>query len=268
MKKFTFLFAFLFLFLSSQINYSQIFTENFDYPAGDSLSQHGWIAHSGSGFPFLVWNGNLSYPGYPESGIGNLTVINCGSGSRQDVHVEFAPVDTLGIYTSFLVEIDSLASTTGEYFFHYSENPWSNLFRTRVFARDDGSGNLQFGLSKASTSTVSWTTTTYSFQTTYLLVAKYEFIGDLSGSDDVVKLYINPDISNLEPVTPDLINSDTNTDIAIGSIALRQGSNNLSLRIDGIKVITNWDQIVPVELTFLQVQLAIMQYLTGLQQLS
>jgi len=248
MKRFFSLFLVLFCFVALQSSYGQLFVENFDYPVGDSLTQHGWISHSGTGFAMFVVNGSLSYAGYPESGIGNSTIIDCGGGSRQDVHVEFTPVDTIAIYASFLVKIDS-ASTTGEYFFHYSENPWSNLFRARVFARNNGSGNLQFGLSKASTSTVSWTTTNYSFGTTYLLVAKYEFIGDLTGSDDVVKLYINPDISNPEPVTPDLTNTDTNTDIAIGAIALRQGFNQLTLQIDGIKAVTDWDIIVPVELS-------------------
>ena len=245
--------SYLLLFLSLLLipflpTNGQVFIENFDYPVGDSLTQHGWISHSGTGFPFFVVSGNLSYTGYPSSGIGNSTVVDCGSGSRQDVHIEFTSIGSGAVYASFLVNLDS-ASTTGEYFFHFSQNPWSNLFRTRVFARNDGSGNVQFGLSKASTSTVEWTTTTYSFGTTYLLVAKYEYIVDPTGSDDVVKLYINPDVSGPEPGTPDLINSDTNTDIEVGSIALRQGSNQLTLTVDGIRVATDWTLVVPVELT-------------------
>ena len=248
MKKSYLLILFSLLLLPLGFTNGQLFIENFDYPVGDSLTQHGWISHSGTGTAMFVINGSLSYTGYPSSGIGNSTIIDCGGGSRQDVHVEFTSIDTIAIYASFLIKIDS-ASTTGEYFFHFSENPWSNLFRARVFARNDGSGNIQFGLSKASTSTVQWTTTTYTFGNTYLLVAKYEFIGDLTGSDDVVKLYINPDVSSPEPVVPDLTNSDTNTDIAVGAVALRQGFNQLTLQIDGIRVATIWDLIVPVELT-------------------
>ncbi|MCW8804792.1 MAG: T9SS type A sorting domain-containing protein [Ignavibacteriaceae bacterium] len=248
MKKSYLLVLFSLLFLPLSFSYGQLFVENFDYPVGDSLTQHGWISHSGSDFAMFVVNGSLSYTGYPSSGIGNSTIIDCGGGSRQDVHVEFTSIDTIAIYASFLIKIDS-ASTTGEYFFHFSENPWSNLFRARVFARNDGSGNIQFGLSKASTSTVEWTTTTYTFGNTYLLVTKYEFIGDLTGSDDVVKLYINPDVSSPEPVVPDLTNSDTNTDIAVGAVAMRQGFNQLTLQIDGMRVATIWDLIVPVELT-------------------
>jgi len=247
MKK-SFVVALFLILLPFGFTSGQIFVENFDYPVGDSLTQHGWISHSGTGFPMFIVSGSLTYAGYPSSGIGNSTIIDCGGGSRQDLHIEFTPVGSGAVYSSFLVKIDS-ASTTGEYFFHFSENPWSNLFRTRVFARNDGSGNIQFGLSKASTSTVEWTTTTYSFGTTYLLVAKYEYVGDPTGSDDVVKLYINPDISGPEPAMPDLTNTDSNTDISVGGVAMRQGFNQLTLQIDGMRVATTWDVVVPVELT-------------------
>lgn len=247
MKK-SYLLVFLLLLLPFSLTNGQLLLENFDYPVGDSLTQHGWISHSGSDFAMFVISGSLSYPGYPSSGIGNSTIIDCGSGSRQDLHYDFTTVSSGAVYAAFLVKIDS-ASTDGEYFFHFGENPWSFLFRARVFARNDGSGNIQFGLSKASTSTVEWTTTTYTFGTTYLLVAKYEYVGDPTGSDDIVKLYINPDISGPEPVTPDLTNSDSNTDIAVSAVAMRQGFNQVTLQIDGIRIGTDWTLTVPVELT-------------------
>jgi len=247
MKK-SYLLVFFLLLLPFSFTNGQFLIENFDYPVGDSLTQHGWISHSGTGFPMMVINGSLSYTGYPSSGIGNSTIIDCGGGSRQDLHFDFTPIGSGAVYSAFLVKIDS-ASTTGEYFFHFGQNPWSNLFRTRVFARNDGSGNIQFGLSKASTSTIEWTTTTYTFGSTYLLVAKYEYVGDPTGSDDVVKLYINPDISGSEPVTPDLTNSDSNTDIEVGAVAMRQGFNQLTLQIDGMRLATSWNLVVPVELT-------------------
>ena len=247
MKK-SYLLVFFLLLLPFSLTNGQLLIENFDYPVGDSLTQHGWISHSGSDFAMFVVSGNLSYTGYPASGIGNSTIVDCGGGSRQDLHYDFTTVSSGAVYAAFLVKIDS-ASTTGEYFFHFGENPWTNLFRARVFARNDGSGNIQFGLSKASTSTVEWTTTTYTFGTTYLLVAKYEYVGDPTGSDDIVKLYINPDVSGPEPVSPDLTNSDSNTDIAIAAVALRQGFNQLTLQFDGMRIATDWTLTVPVELT-------------------
>jgi hypothetical protein len=52
-----------------------------------------------------------------------------------------------------------------------------------------------------------------------------------------------------EPPTPDLENTDTATDISVGTIAMRQGANAYSVQIDGIRVTNTWDDIVPVELT-------------------
>jgi hypothetical protein len=64
-----------------------------------------------------------------------------------------------------------------------------------------------------------------------------------------VKLYIDPDVSSGEPVSPDLENIDVASDIEVGSIALRQGANSYTTQLDGIIVGTSWSLVVPVELT-------------------
>ena len=191
--------------------------EHFDYPVGDSLINHGWVNHSGTGSQIEVVAGSLLYPGYLGSGIGNSVKLFHGGGSREDVHRTFTPQDDGAVYASFLISVDS-ASTTGEYFLHLGPDPIGTTFRLRVFTRSDTVSGFKFGLSKASTSTVAYTTDSYVFGTTYLVVAKYEFVG---ASDDVVKLYINPDLSQPEPASADLENLDTGSDIIVGSVALR-----------------------------------------------
>jgi Secretion system C-terminal sorting domain len=224
--------------------------EEFDYPVDDLLKYHGWVNHSGTGTFIPVIAGSLTYPGYPSSGIGNSTEIVGGSGSREDIHRNFDVVDTQQVYAAFLVSVVS-AATTGDYFAHFGPTFPTTLYRARLFVKDDGAGNLLFGLSKASTSTVEYTTTTYSYNTTYLLVLKYEFVGDATGSDDVVKLYIDPNPANPEPAVPDLENSDSNTDETIGSFALRQGSQAYDVQFDGLRISKIWEEVLPVELTSL-----------------
>lgn len=70
MKKFILLFCFL--VLASPRIYSQLFVENFDYPAGDLITGHGWTAFSGGGTnPIAVVAPGLVYGGYVGySGIG------------------------------------------------------------------------------------------------------------------------------------------------------------------------------------------------------
>ncbi|NWF50453.1 MAG: T9SS type A sorting domain-containing protein [Ignavibacteriaceae bacterium] len=222
--------------------------ENFDYPVGDSLGAHGWNWHSGTGTTILVTAGSLSYAGYPESGIGNSTTLFGGSGSREDMNRLFTSVTTGSVYAAVLVNVQA-AATTGDYFLHYSTNPHTTSFRGRVFVKDNGAGAFQFGLSKASTSTVVYTSGTYNYNTTYLLVLKYEVVTDVTGSDDLVKLYINPVLSNPEPVSADLTNTDTGSDIGVGAIDIRQGAQAYTVQLDGIRIGTTWFDVVPVELT-------------------
>jgi hypothetical protein len=222
--------------------------ENFDYPVGDTLGSHGWDWHSGTGTPFTVIAGNLVYPGY-SAGIGNSTIISGGAGSREDSHFLFTSVDTTGsYYAAILVNVDT-AVTTGDYFFHFSTNPHaSTAYRARLFVKADGLGGFQFGLSKASTSTVTYSTASYVFGTTYLLVIKYAYV-NVAANDDIVTLYINPDPTQPEPGSADITATDVATDISLGAMDIRQGSQVYTVQIDAITLINSWNAIVPVELT-------------------
>ncbi len=238
-----------FLVSSGQLFGQLLYEENFDYPAGDTLLSHGWFAHSQQGVnAVLVTAGNLTYAGYPSTDIGNMVTAIGGSGSREDVNDVFEIDSAAGfLYTSMLINVTS-AGTTPDYFFHMRPDPSSAILRGRIFVRDDGSGNLNIGLSKQSTSTISWSPTSYAYGTTYLLVLKYIYV---AGDDnDIWQLYIDPPLTGSEPAVPDLENTDSNTDIIANSIAIRQGSNAYELQIDGIRVSHSWDSApLPVELT-------------------
>lgn len=222
--------------------------ENFNFTVGDSLGANGWMAHSGV-TPIFVVAGSLSYPNYGSSGIGNSALVSGGAGSRVDAHIGFTtPISSGAAYTSILVKVDTPLSSTADYFFHFGPNFPTTTFRGRLFVRNDGSNGVNFGISKA-TSTVSFAPGTYARNTTYLIVVKYEFVGDPTGSDDIVKIFINPTLPGNEPVTADATNTDTGTDTPIGAIALRQGSNAYNVTVDGIRTASTWAlATVPVEL--------------------
>jgi hypothetical protein len=236
------------LILPFDPSYGQFFVEQFDYPVGDSLINHGWSNHSGSEYQIVITAGSLTYTGYPGSDIGNSIIISGGSGSREDVNKTFTVQTSGAVYAAFLVNVTA-APATQDYFMHFGLSPMTNTFRGKVFVQNDGAGGFKFGLSKLSATDVSLTNSSYTFGQTYLLVLKYEYINDPNGSDDVVKLYIDPDVSSGEPVSPDLENTDVASDIEVGSIALRQGSNSYTAQLDGIIVGTSWSLVVPVELT-------------------
>jgi len=247
MKKILTLFSLL-LFVAS-INAQILVEENFDYPVGDSLTQHGWLAHSAAGIvPIKVIEGNLIYPNYPLSGIGNMVQVIGGSGAREDVNLPFTPVTEGSVYVSFLVNVDT-ASTTSDYFFNVGPNPIATSFRGRVSLKHNSQGKFNFGLSQSSSNPV-YTTVAYDYKTTYLLVLEYEFVPN-AADNDTVRLYINPVLGGTKPQADlSYVYTLTAADLQnVGAVALRQGSNAYSLKVDGLKVTTQWSDIIPVELT-------------------
>ena len=226
---------------------AQLLTEDFDYPAGDTLTSHGWAAHSGAGTqPQTVVSPGLTFTGYPSSGIGNAALLD---NNGEDINKLFTAVTSGTVYMSFMVKID--AAATG-YFIHFSSNPLSTSnYRGRVWIEGSGS-SISFKLSFASSDTTS-TPYDYTIGETYLAIVKYEIV---SGTlNDTVSLYIfsstNP-VTLTEPAVPTIgpiANGTSSADIEPGSVCLRQYNASQNITVDGIRVATSWSDIVPVELT-------------------
>ncbi len=252
MKK-TYLFIMvLLLMLPLSLSYSQLLVEEFDYPEGDTLTNHDWSNHSGTGNFITISTGSLYYYEYLSSGIGNQVVLAGGSGSREDVNTGITEQNTNGasVYYSFLINVVS-ASNTADYIIHIGDrsSPTSfALFSARVFIQNE-SGNLKFGLSNSTTATMG--TTNFSYGITYLVFVKYTIN---TGGADECKLWVfstGVPLSEVAAGTPEVTNTSTSGQDVIDAIALRQGSTSYSAAIDGIRVSTIWDELVPVELTSL-----------------
>jgi hypothetical protein len=250
MKKSYLLVLFSLLLIPFSFSYGQFFVEDFNYAVGDSITGHGWTKHSGAAFPIFVEAGSINYTGYPSSGIGNQVTVTGGSGSREDDNMGFDSLYNNGdvIYYSFLANVAS-ASTTQDYFIHIGNrvSPTAfTLFAARVFVQDVG-GNLRFGISN--TSTVMLGNTDFSYNTTYLIFVKYTIN---TGGADECRLWIfstGVPISEVLAGAPEVTNDATNGQDLINAIALRQGSQAYSVLVDGIRISTQWGDLVPVELT-------------------
>jgi hypothetical protein len=251
MKKLFLLCTVLFIFAIGNIIAQPVLTEEFEYTVGNLLTAEGFTAHSGAGTnPVTVVTGNLTYPAYPATGLGDMIqLINTG----EDVSKNLPADITAGtVYASMLVNIDS-ARTLGDYFFHLGPNPVSTTFRTRLFVKLAANGNLAFGLSKGSTNATNppvYGDSIYTAGTTYLIVVAYQ-IDPTTATDDVVKLWVNPSLAGTEPPALLTLTDATQTDINVGSFAFRQGSaaSGPYLKLDGLIIGTSWDYVVPVELT-------------------
>ncbi|MCX6142512.1 MAG: T9SS type A sorting domain-containing protein [Ignavibacteriales bacterium] len=223
-----------------------LLVENFDNPVyvvGTKLDTTYWKMHQ-TGVEDTVALG-LAYAGYPGSGIGNS--VKTALGGTADYNRTFAAQTSGNVYSFFMVNV-SAATTGGDYFFHYSSNPFnggSTGIRGRVFAKGNAtSDSLGFGLSFGSSST--YAGLNYKFNTTYLLAFKIKV--SPGASDDTVSLYIfsAPALPTTEPATPTIgpwgDAATTDNVGGPGSVAMRQGSSNTpTLRVDGIRVATSWN---------------------------
>lgn len=250
----------LFILLAfAQVTFAQQkLIENFDYAAGDSLGAHGWTSFSGGATNrLLVTSPGLSYAGYPQSGIGNATTLTT---TGQDAYVPLSSVsdtsNASAIYAFFLVNVSS--AQVGEYFAAFLPGTSTTFYSGRLFARDIGNG-LQFGIVKSSpqdtNNAAMWTSGTYSYNTTYLMVIKYAF--NSGASNDAVSLFIfSSGLPSVEPaptVGPIVYSSgDANN---IGRFALRQGvaTRGPNLVLDGIRVSNTWSYTT----TILDVKVAV-----------
>ncbi len=242
------LLLYAFLLFSGTVQAQLLFEENFDYPAGDKLTDHGWSAHSGEGTaPITVTFPGLTYTNYPSTS-GNAALLDS---TGEDMNRKF-PEQTSGvIYVSFLVNISNLPNAG--YFLHLGPTNLGTTFIARVWAKTDESGHIEFSITKKSNTPASYTDNNYSKNTTYLLVVKYEFFS--GSSNDLVSLFVfdEPNLPATEPLIPTLgpIDESSQTDPSnLGSIALRQFDANQNITVDGIRIGLTWrDAPVPVELT-------------------
>lgn len=219
-----------------------LLTEEFSFAAGSLLSANGWNAYSGVGTnPLATVTPGLTFAGYPSSGIGNAVAMTT---SGEDANRSYAPQSEGTVYASVLANL-SEASTdaSGGYFFHIGADPVGTAFRCRLFVKKDASNNLSFGISKASTTEVTFTPFSFPLNTTHLLVVKYTIVaGD---ANDTVELFVNPALGGNEPASTATATDVTASDIVPGTVSLRQGSTATAptLTVDGIRVGTAWADI-------------------------
>ncbi len=231
------------------------FVENFEsFNASDPieegvvLSETSWYrclkSTNQNGVSPVVSAGALTYSGYIASGIGNSVVLSADDTNDDRISTRrvYNQAITDKLYAAFLISVES-ANPTPQDIFTWEASTSSNFARGRVYVGADA-GDVTFGVSKNSSTIGSQSG--YALNTTYLLVLEYDKIGsEDDGNDDVVRLYINPDMSKTaaENIGVSVVNSDTNTDYDSGNskIAINVKQNKIGATISSIRVSTAWD---------------------------
>ncbi|GJQ20388.1 MAG: hypothetical protein HBSIN02_07430 [Bacteroidia bacterium] len=234
-----------FLSFPSIIHSQTLLSEDFDYPAGESLTSHGWTAYGAAGInPVLVHSPGLEYPGHPGSGVGNAARL---SGMDEDVQRTFPMQSDKTVYVSFLVNVQNATTgTVDKHFFHLNTSPQIG----RVYARRT-SGAIAFGLEHGAEGPV-FTDAIYAMNAVYLIVLRYDHVS--GAGNDAVRLYVfESGIPPVEPAVSTLGPSRTTgtEPSSLSSVSLRQANSpDNDFIIDGIRVGTSWSEAgLPVELS-------------------
>lgn len=221
-----------------------LFVENFSYATPSGLvGQGGWASHSGTGTnPQTVNAGNLSYAGYPSSGVGASLGPIAATG--EDTNHGFTGIATGSGYISALINVTS-STTTGDYFLHFCDGLiTSNVFLGRLFVKKDAaSTNYALGIQFGSAVATVYTPFSYAPGTTHLVVIKYTF--NAGAQNDVASLFVDPVINCNEPaatVTHANPGGTQNDGTNLDFVCIRQGgsTSGANVQIDGIRVADNW----------------------------
>jgi hypothetical protein len=230
------------------LNAQVLFTENFDYTAGDSIGAHGWVGFSGAVNNIKVKSPGLSYTNYVLSNIGNCARLS-NNGLDNYKNAVGDSITSGTAYVSFMVKVDS-AKTTGDYFLAMLSQTSTTNYYLRVFVKDT-LGGVCFGVSKSSISASilpAWGTTVFPYGTTVLVVAKYKFNTGSTTDDEISLFAFSSILPSTEPLTPyagPFTNTQTDATV-LSRVALRQGSASIgpSLDIDGIMLCRSWSNMV------------------------
>jgi hypothetical protein len=205
-----------------------------------------------------VGEGALFYTGYYGSNIGNVALLDSliGStatgtnGQRISTKIVTYGADTVVVanesktYVAFLakISINSKKSSLRD-FFTLEGSKTSSMTRGRIFAKVTSAGVLTFGVTKNTTTMTE--SSQFSLDVNHLFVLVYETVGTIA-SDDIVTLYIDPDLSLPEASqTNKLIAADSQTDYSTSNkfgINLRQ--RGIGAQIGGIRVGRTWDSVL------------------------
>jgi hypothetical protein len=221
------------LILSGLSVNAQLLKDNFSaYITGNDLNTQGG------------WSNNSSNPG----GAGNCAGVTCDNQKVTATALSFANYgsstksiitspqrDGIGrgwatnvtsgsLYAAFVVNFSDVlcgGSCSSEFgFFRLVDRTGNFNFVLRMYAKKVSASTYQIGVEKGSSNNRVYTPLAYNMNTANLIVVKYT-INSGSGADDVIRLYINPDMSQAEPTSADVntnVGNDLSTTIDIAAL--------------------------------------------------
>ncbi len=236
--------------------------ENFDYPAGNNLTDHAWTIVQGGNSLTKVASVGLSYTGYIAGGIGSAAQLDPNAGlSHEDYARSFTSQTSGSVYVSFLINAAAVDNNASFNFPLYvtaasGTGGWGRVY-IDVSQQSGGSptsglvSQIRFGLSQFTESPV-FTPFIYSLDTTYLIVLKYTFVAGENNDQASLFVFSDPNLPATEPQEATLgpVASNSLDAANITRVVIRRAAaSNNAILLDGIRVSPKWaESPLPVEL--------------------
>lgn len=248
--------------------------ENFNYNTGDLYNQGGWMVYNYTFYvnsPIQVIDKQLTYPGYADEPKGKVIELTNTTESSQSLDKIFKDDEfkTGTLYYAFLVNIKGInteATQASDFIALVQQRgttftDGNNGFTFgRVFAKESSAGHFKLGICRGSgtESAVAFAPDEYEYGKTYLVVVKYEIVGENTGfsdADDNVSLFVNPQTGTDEPAPTAVHTNTTTKDFRIGAttgglkgIALMQNhsgyKNAVNAEIGNIRIAGTWNEVL------------------------
>lgn len=230
------LFVLIAFFACSLTTQAQLLMEeNFEYEAGGLYQKGEWVKYgTHANNPIKITNQSLIYPGYIDTATGKAIELICGATATttdEDLCKKFDSdivVNNGTIYVSALMNFKDIENAVNgnNYFFGLVEkkgNTFADNYAGKEYARlhakkiNDDEFKLGILRYTGTEANIAYTTETYSFNVTYLVVLKYEITGETAfgSKDDIVSLFVNPVIGITEPMASAIYNGTTGADIDV-----------------------------------------------------
>ncbi len=233
------LFTFLAVAFCATANADLLLVEDFDYTAGTTLSDCGWVTPYGGTSVTAVSNG-LNFDNYAGCGIGNGAIISGNDGSYQP-HKAFETVTSGDVYVAMMLQPYTCSKRT--WFFSLRDAISSSTFNYngRIWINEQNKIGLSYDKEGEK-----YADRVLDNETTYLVVLKYTIVA--GAKNDQVALYLLDAFTAAEPAEPLLTttnsSSSANADINPQNIVLRSSSDDDWILVDGIRVATTWTEAV------------------------
>ena len=236
-------------FILSMLQAQNLFIENFSYGTRDSLDGIGeWqIAGGNSASNIRIVAPGLSFPGYPGSGIGNAIHLS-NTGNGDGCLRSFAKRDSGSVYLSYLMRVDSLTATATQGY-NITLDQWGGSTNICLKSQIQRVNNTTFKMGIEKYQGLVFAPKTFTINTTYLIVLKYTFVPGGAANDSAKIFVFSGGTPSVEPAKPDTFTVTGADNIDLGDIYImnafsQTGLKGSSVKIDGIKIGTAWENSV------------------------